>query len=78
MGSDIKKKVFIWITGSIALSGTQGGQELDIQNLNRENEGVLLTGLLLLACSVCFLILLRPTCLEVALPTVGWAPSFKH
>jgi len=42
-------------------------------------EGVLLTGLLSLACSGCFVIELRTTSQGMAPPTMGWAiPTFDH
>lgn len=37
-----------------------------------EHERMQFTGLLPMVCSVCFLIQLRTTSLEVVLPTVGW------
>ena len=51
--------------------GSQG------RNLKVGTEGeTLFNGLLLMACSVCFLIHSRATCPGVAPPTVGWA--FLH
>jgi hypothetical protein len=52
-------------------TGTQAGTWR--QELMQRPWRVLLTGLLLMTCSTCFLIEPRTTCLGVAPPTVGWA-----
>ena len=58
------------IRGSKA--GTQAGQEPGSRNWSRDHGGVLLNGLLSVACSACFLICPGTTCLGVALAAMGW------
>lgn len=48
-------------------------QKPEVRDLSRGHEGSLLTDLLLLIFSACFLIYCKTTCVGVALPTVGQA-----
>ena len=48
------------------MAGTQG------RNWSKDDEGMLLTGLLSKACPASCFIQLRTACLEVALPKTGW------
>ena len=54
-------------------TGTQTGQEPRGRSWCRSREGVLLTGLLLMACSACFLTEPRTTCPGMTPPTMDWA-----
>jgi hypothetical protein len=59
-------------------TGTHTGQELGGRSWCRGHGRVLLTGLLPLACSACFLIEPRTTSPGLAPPTMGWAlPSWS-
>lgn len=53
-------------------AGTQTGKKRGGRSLGRGHRGALLTGLLLVACSVFFLIAPRTMSPEVVLPTMGW------
>lgn len=79
--SSLGKKGFIWLkySGFQSLEGSQDRnwrQQPGGRNWSRSHRGTLLTGLLLLACSICFLIPLRTTCPGIDPPTLGWA--FPH
>jgi hypothetical protein len=53
--------------------GTQAGQEPGGRSWCRGHGGVLLTGLLYMACSACFLIEPKTTSPVMTPPTMGWA-----
>ena len=69
--SNLKEEELIWLTGQYITRGSQGKNSS--RDWNISNRGTLLTGFLLSACSVCFLITPRNTSPEMAPPTVGWA-----
>lgn len=52
--------------------GENSGQEPEDRNWSRSLRGMLLTDLLLVAFSACFLTQLRTACLGLALPAVSW------
>jgi hypothetical protein len=54
-------------------TGTHTGQEPGGRSWCRSHGGMLLTGLLIMACSACFLIEPRTTSPRMASPTMGWA-----
>jgi hypothetical protein len=54
-------------------TGTHTGQELGGRSWGRGHGGMLLTGLLPLACSICFLIEPKTTRAGMAPPTMAWA-----
>jgi hypothetical protein len=74
-----ERKGLIWLTLphhcslSGVRTGTHTGQESGGRCWCRGHGGVLLTGLLPTACSVCFLIERRTTSPGMAPPTMGWA-----
>jgi hypothetical protein len=60
------------------LETSNGAKEPGDQQWSRDHGGVLLTGLLPTNCSSCFLIPLKTTLPEVALPTVIGPINFNH
>jgi hypothetical protein len=61
---------------SLKSEGTHAGQEPQSSSWCKGHEGSLLTGLLLIACSACFLIELRITSPGIEAPIIGW--GFYH
>ena len=59
------------------MTGTQAGQEPELRNRWRGHGGLLLTGLLIKACSICFLRESRTTSPGMAPPTMHWALPHK-
>lgn len=53
-------------------AGTQTGKKLGGRSLGRGHRGALLTDLLLVTCSVCFLRAPKTMSPEVVPPTMGW------
>jgi hypothetical protein len=70
---NLKRKIIISAYSSISQSITEERQGRNKAGTKKHHGGVLLTGLLFMACSACFLQELRTTHLVVAPPTVGWA-----
>ena len=70
-----EEKVYFTLAFTIKSSQDRNSSRAGIwrQELMQRPWRVLLTGLLLMTCSTCFLIEPRTTCLGVAPPTVGWA-----
>jgi hypothetical protein len=81
--SKLTRKGFIWLTlldhsptMEEVRTGTQAGLEPGGRSWCRGHGGALLTGLLPLSCSVCFLIEPRTTSLGMAPLTMGWVRKY--
>ena len=61
-----------------AKTGTSTGQEPGGRSLPQGHGAVLITGLLLMPCSTCFLMEPRTTSPGMAPPTMGWALFFHE
>jgi hypothetical protein len=78
--SKLGRKGFIQLTRPTLLFITKERQDWNSsrsgsRNWCRGHGGMLLTGLLPLACSICFLIELKTTSPRMAPPTIGWVLS---
>ena len=73
--SQLGREELIWLTLSMkeASTGTQRRQEPGGRSWCRSHGGLLLPGLLSMACSACLLIEPRTTSPGMAPPTMGWA-----
>ena len=78
--SKLGRKGFIWLAlpdHSPSLEEVRTGTQAELESGGRSwcrgHGGVLLTGLLPMACSACFLVEPRTTSPGMALPTMGWA-----
>ena len=83
--SKLGRKGFIWFTLPYFSSSlgevrtrTQAGREPGSRSWCRGHGGALLTGLLILPCSVCFLLYLMPTYPRIVPSTMDWAPPDPH
>ena len=81
---DVEERVYL-AYASISVFIIKGSQDRKLKTgqepggrSNRDHEGVLLTGLLLLACSACFLIEARTTSPGEAPPTTAAPSPFSY
>ena len=77
-----EKSLFHFTLPSNSLSlrrgeGRKPGQESGGRSCCRSHGGILLTGLLLMTCSVCPFVAPGTTSLEVPVPTVNWAHPYQ-